>query len=199
MAVDRPELLLPDARAWADWLETYHATGDGVWLVLAKKGVVVPTSLTYDQALDEALCQGWIDGQKAARDQATFLQRFTLRKPRSAWSRRNVTLVEQLMAAGRMKPSGLVAVERAKQDGRWDAAYAGQATMEVPPDLAAALRANPRAQAMFDILTGVNRYAVCLRVTSAKREQTRARRIEGFVDMLARGQTPYPQKRTLED
>jgi uncharacterized protein YdeI (YjbR/CyaY-like superfamily) len=199
MTSHRLELLVPDSRAWADWLQVHQLDAEGVWLVLAKKGVDQPTRLTYDEALVEALCHGWIDGQKAGRDELTYLQRFTPRRPRSAWSRRNVELAEQLIAVGRMGPAGLAAVEAAKKDGRWSAAYAGQASMEVPDDLMAALQANPRALAMFDILTSANRYSVCLRVTTAKRPETRSRRIDGFVEMLARGETPHPQKRALEE
>jgi uncharacterized protein YdeI (YjbR/CyaY-like superfamily) len=170
-----------------------------LWLVLAKKGTVAPTSLSYDQALEEALCHGWIDGQVQRRDQTTYRQRFTPRRPRSPWSARNVGIVTGLVAAGRMHPAGVTEVERAKADGRWDAAYAGPASIEVPADLGAALAAEPRAQAMFDILTSQNRYAVLYRISNAKSVGTRARRIDQFVAMLARGETVYPQKRTLSD
>ena len=199
MVADRPELLLPDVSAWAKWLQGHLDLQEGVWLVLAKKGVKTPTSLTYDEALGEALCQGWIDGQKGSRDGDMYLQRFTPRRPRSPWSQRNVRLAGELISEGRMQPAGLAEIERARADGRWDAAYAGQAAMEVPPDLAEALRENDRAAAMFEILTSVNRYAICYRITSAKRPETRARRVADFVDQLARGQTPHPQKRTLPD
>jgi uncharacterized protein YdeI (YjbR/CyaY-like superfamily) len=167
--------------------------------VLAKKGTSTPTSLSYAEALDHALCHGWIDGQLKRRDEATFRQRFTPRRARSAWSKRNVAIVERLNAEGRMREAGLAAIQAAQADGRWDAAYAGQAKIEVPDDLAAALRAEPRAKAMFEILTSQNRYAVLLRIDSAKRSDTRARRIERFVAMLARGETVYPQRRELSD
>ncbi len=170
-----------------------------MWLVLAKKGTSAPTTLTYDQALDEALCQGWIDGQVRRRDALTYRQRFTPRRARSPWSKRNVGIVGRLIADGRMRPAGMAEVQRAQTDGRWDAAYAGQATIEVPSDLAAALDAEPKAKAMFEILTSQNRYAVLLRIDSAKRSDTRARRIAEFVSMLARGETVYPQRRTLSD
>ncbi|GGL02368.1 hypothetical protein Sme01_47140 [Sphaerisporangium melleum] len=153
--------------------------------------------MTYDQALDEALCHGWIDGRLRRRDEITFCRRFTPRGRRSSWSARNVDLVTRLISEGRMHPSGMTEVERAKADGRWDAAYAGQAGIEVPADLAAALAAKPQAQAMFDILTSQNRYAVLYRIASAKRAETRARRITQFVDMLARGEAIHPQKRAL--
>lgn len=199
MPDELPELLVADERAWLQWLATHHAEPHGVWLVLAKKGTTVPTSLSYDQALDHALCHGWIDGQVKRRDDATFRQRFTPRRSRSAWSKRNVAIVERLSSEGRMREPGLAAVAAAKSDGRWDAAYAGQAQIEVPADLAAALAREPRASAMFEILTSQNRYAVLLRIDSAKRAETRARRIEQFVAMLARGESVYPQRRKLGD
>lgn len=194
-----PELVVSDAAAWHDWLSGNHPETAGVWLVLARKGTTSPTSLSYDQALDEALCHGWIDGQVRRRDEATFRQRFTPRRSRSPWSQRNVEIIARLTAEGRMHPAGVAEVERAKRDGRWEAAYAGQAAIEVPDDLAAALAASPRATAMFEILTSQNRYAVLLRVHSAKRADTRARRITGFVEMLARGETVYPQRRNIGD
>jgi len=143
----------------------------------------------------EALCHGWIDGQVRSRDEATYVIRFTPRRARSIWSRRNVDLVAGLVERGQMRADGLAEVRRARADGRWDAAYAGPATIEVPDDVAAALAANPAAQAMFAILTSQNRYAVLFRVGGAKRPETRARRIEQFVAMLARGETVYPQQR----
>lgn len=190
-----PELIVADAVAWRAWLAANHASSTGVRLVLAKKGTTEPTSLDRDQALDLALAYGWIDGQTGKRDDATWAIRFTPRRPRSQWSKRNVELVERLIAAGEMQPAGLAEVERAKADGRWEAAYAGSATIEVPDDLAAALAANPDAAAMFERLTRQNRFAVIYRVTSPKKPETRQRRIDQFVAMLARGETPYPQKR----
>jgi uncharacterized protein YdeI (YjbR/CyaY-like superfamily) len=195
MATDPPELTVADVDAWRAWLADHLGDQDGVWLVLAKKGTTSPTSLTYDQALEEALCQGWIDGQVRSVDAATYRQRFTPRRRRSMWSRRNVGLVERLTEEGRMQPAGLAEVARARADGRWDAAYAGPATIEVPDDLAAALAANPAAQARFGTLSGQNRYAVLIRVTTAVRPETRARRVEQYVAMLANGETPYPQRR----
>jgi uncharacterized protein YdeI (YjbR/CyaY-like superfamily) len=196
VTVDQPELTVRDAAAWRAWLGKHHAEPDGVWLVLAKKGTTTPTSLTYDDALEEALCHGGIDGQTRRRDERTYFQRFTPRRRRSPWSKRNVGIAERLLAERRMHASGIAEIERAKADGRWEAAYAGQAGSEVPPDLAAALAAEPRAQAMFDILTSQNRYAILYRIANAKRADTRARRIEQFVEMLARGETVYPQRRT---
>ena len=195
---EQPTLIVADAEAFNAWLTANHGTSDGVWLVLAKKGTTDPTSLTYAQALDEALCHGWIDGQKRTRDASTFVQRFTPRRRASPWSKRNVGLVEQLIAAGRMRPAGVAEIDRAKADGRWDAAYSGQASATVPDDLAAALAANAAAARMFDALTGTNRYAVLYRVETAKRPETRARRVEDLVAMLARGETIHPQRRTPE-
>jgi uncharacterized protein YdeI (YjbR/CyaY-like superfamily) len=195
MAVELPELIVRDAAAWREWLANHHADPTGVWLVLAKKGTEKPTSLTYDQALEEALCHGWIDGQAGRRDEATYRQRFTPRRRRSAWSKRNTGIAERLIAEERMHPAGHAEVERAKADGRWGAAYAGPASMEVPADLAEALAAEPKAQAMFEGLNSQNRYAILYRIATAKRAETRARKIEQFVAMLSRGETVHPQKR----
>jgi uncharacterized protein YdeI (YjbR/CyaY-like superfamily) len=196
MPITLAELIVRDSAAWRAWLADHHADSAGVWLVLAKKGTEKPTSLTYDQALEEALCHGWIDGQVRSRDEATYRQRFTARRRRSAWSKRNTDLAERLRTEGRMHPAGHAEVERAKADGRWDAAYAGPASIEVPPDLAQALSVEPKAKAMFDALNSQNRYAVLYRITMAKRAETRASRIEQFVAMLARGETLHPQERT---
>lgn len=187
------ELLMLDAAAWGAWLASQHAHAGAVWLVLAKKGTLQPTSLTYDQALEEALCHGWIDGQVRRRDEVTFRQRFTRRRPRSAWSKRNVGIAQRLITEGRMKPPGAAEIERAQADGRWEAAYAGPASIEVPAELAAALAASPAASETFDKLSGQNRYAILYRIATAKQAQTRTRRIEQFVEMLARGETIHPQ------
>lgn len=195
---DVPKLLVRDAAAWREWLTDNHDTAEGVWLRLAKKGVTNPTSLVYDEALDEALCVGWIDGIKRSFDDTTFVQRFTPRRPKGAWSERNVGHIERLTAEDRMQPAGIAEVERAKADGRWAKAYAGSSTRAVAEDLAAAIAANPRAAAMFEILTSANRFALIHRVEDAKRADTRTRRIEKFVDMLANGETIYPQRKTLE-
>jgi uncharacterized protein YdeI (YjbR/CyaY-like superfamily) len=195
VGADRTELVVPDADAWRRWLAGHHTEQEGVWLVLARKGTTTPTTLVYDEALRAALCYGWIDGQAKSRDETTFMQRYTPRRSRSPWSARNVAIVADLEAAGLMEPAGLAEVERAQADGRWAAAYAGQASADVPADLAAALAADVEATAMFDLLTKANRYAVIWRVGQAKRPETRARRIQQFVDMLARGETPHPQRR----
>lgn len=191
--MELPELVVAGVREWRDWLRGHHSDSDGVWLVLAKRGTTHPTSLSYDEAVEEAICFGWIDGQLGRRDAATFRRRFTPRKARSPWSQRNVAIVEKLTAAGRMQPPGDDEVRKAKVDGRWEAAYAGQAAIEVPEDLAKALDANPQARAIFEQLTSADRYSVLYRIASAKREETRARRIEQFVDILARGETIHPQ------
>jgi len=195
VASDPKDLIVRDAAAWRAWLAKHHADPAGAWLVLAKKGTEKPTNLTYDQALEEALCHGWIDGQVRRRDETTYRQRFTPRRSRSSWSKRNTEIVGRLLAEGRMHAAGVAEVERAKADGRWEAAYAGPASIEVPTDLAEALAAEPKAQAMFENLNSQNRYAVLFRVSSAKRAETRARKIEQFVAMLARGETVYPQRR----
>lgn len=194
--MNQAELVVKDVAAWRRWLRANHAKSDGQWVVMAKKGTTSPTSLTYDLALDEALCFGWIDGQGRSRDSATSLQRWTPRRKRSNWSLRNTQIAERLVVEGRMQPAGLAEVERAKADGRWAAAYAGPATITVPDDLAAAMKKKPKARAMFDKLNAQNRYAVLYRVHDAKKPETRARRIEQFVEMLARGETIYPQKKT---
>jgi uncharacterized protein YdeI (YjbR/CyaY-like superfamily) len=197
MTAEQPILTFTDSTAWRDWLEAHHEESGGAWVCLAKKGTTEPTSLTYDQALDEALCQGWIDSQVRRLDELTFRQRFTPRRARSPWSKNNVSRIERLAGEGRLKPAGLAAVERAKEDGRWAAAYSGQAGIVVPDDLAAALKADPAAKAMFEILTSQNRYAILLRIQSAKRPDTRTRRIVRFIAMLRRGETPHPQRRSL--
>ena len=197
MAAQLSDLLVADAAAWRTWLRAHDGDEVGVELVLAKKGTTEPTTLTYEEALDEALCHGWIDGQVRRRDERTFRQRFTPRRARSQWSERNVGHVERLLVEGRMQPAGLAAVERAKADGRWEAAYPGQSKIEVPADLATALAAAPKAKANFELLASQNRYAVLYRIHSAKRSDTRARRTDQFVAMLARGETLHPQKRAL--
>ena len=197
MAAELPELLVPDVRAWRSWLKEHHDASPGVWLVLHKKGGTV-TELTYDDALEEALCFGWIDGQVARRDEGSYRQRMTPRSKRSSWSARNVDHVARLEREGRMHDAGRAAVAAAKADGRWEAAYAGQASAAVPDDLASAIAANPRAHAMFEVLTAANRFAILHRLTTIKRPETRVRKITEFVEMLARYETPHRQKRKPE-
>lgn len=192
--MDDEDLVVADAAAWRVWLDAHEHDPDGVWLVLAKKGTTDPTSLTYDQALDEALCSGWIDGQKRARDATTFRQRFTPRRRASLWSQRNIRLVAELVAAGRMRERGQAEIDRAKSDGRWDRAYAGAATAEVPDDLRAALDAAPVAAALFAELDATNRYAVLHRIVTAPSPAARANRLAKLVAMLDRGETPYPRR-----
>ncbi len=197
MSADQPELVVKDLAAWRRWLRANHAKSHGVWLVFAKKGTTAPTSLKYDEALDVALAHGWIDGQGHGRDEATYKMRFTPRRSRSVWSKRNTIIAERLISEGLMHPAGLAEVERAKADGRWAAAYEGQSTIDVPADLTAALKADPKAKAMFATLTSQNRYAILYRIHQAKKPETRARRIEDFVAMLARGETVYAQRTRL--
>jgi uncharacterized protein YdeI (YjbR/CyaY-like superfamily) len=193
VAEDLQELVVPDAAALRAWLVEQHATSPGVWLALTRKGGTT-TTLTWQQAVDEALCFGWIDGQARKRDEQTSCVRFTPRRRRSMWSARNVEHVARLEAEGRMTAAGRAAVEAAKADGRWDRAYAASSDAEVPSDLAAAIAAVPEAQAMFDVLTRTNRYALIHRLTTVKKAETRRRKIDGFVAMLARHEAPYPQK-----
>ena len=194
MTTERQQLVFAEVRAWRAWLEENHSSSDGIWLVLAKKGTLKPTSLTYEQALEEALCFGWIDGQARSADEATFSQGFTPRRKRSPWSKRNTDRAERLVAEGKMHASGIAEIDRAKLDGRWEAAYAGAASIEVPPNLTAALAGSPKARAMFGALNSQNRYAILYRIATARRSDTRARRVDQFVAMLARGETIYPQK-----
>ena len=190
MPTDLPVLAFPDQAALEEWLDTEHATAPGLYVRLAKKVSGVP-SVTYAELVESALCFGWIDGRSQRLDETSYLQRITPRRPRSVWSQKNVAAVEALIAAGRMRPAGLAAVEAAQADGRWDRAYAGPATITVPDDLAAALAAEPAAQQAFDGLDGRNRYAVLHRVATAATPQTRARRIAALVTMLAEGRRPH--------
>jgi uncharacterized protein YdeI (YjbR/CyaY-like superfamily) len=187
------ELIVVDAEALRAWLLSNHATSAGVWLALSRKGGTV-TTLTWQQAVDQALCFGWIDGQARKGDQDISWIRFTPRTARSSWSQRNVAHVARLEEQGWMLPSGRAAVEAAKADGRWAVAYAPPSEAEVPADLLAAIAADPAAQAMFDVLTKTNRFALIHRVTGVKRAQTRERKINEVVAMLARHETIYPQK-----
>jgi uncharacterized protein YdeI (YjbR/CyaY-like superfamily) len=176
---------------WEDWLGAHHAQRQGVWLKIAKKGAGV-SSVSRRDALDVALCYGWIDGQGKPYDEQFWLQKFTPRRPKSTWSQVNRERVAQLIAVGRMTPAGLKEVEAAQQDGRWAAAYASQSTMPVPDDLRAALESNPTAKAFFETLNKLNRYAICYRIEAAKKHETRQARIEKFIAMLANHEKPYP-------
>lgn len=194
---DLPELLVQNAARWREWLQANHDREPGVRLVLHKKGGTV-TELTYDAALLEALCFGWIDGRVNRRDEGSFYQRFTPRRPKSPWSQRNTQLAAELIADGRMSPAGQAAIDAAIADGRFENAYAGPSSAELPADLAAALAANPAAQATYDKLTSQNRYALYYRLNQAKRVETRQRRVAQFVEMLARGEAIHPQKSLKE-
>lgn len=179
---------------WRAWLADHHGDTPGIRLAVAKKGSG-HSSPDWDQAVRVALCFGWIDGRRNALDDTHFLQTFTPRRARSTWSQRNRDLVAELIASGDMTEAGMREVERAKADGRWDAAYQRVSDKTLPDDLAQAIAANAEAAAFFETLTSQNRYAIVFRVTNAKRAETRARRIADFVAMLARNETVYPQKR----
>jgi len=194
MASELPERLVPDSAAIRHWLTENHLNSSGVRLVLGKKDSTV-TDLTWDGAVDEGLCFGWIDSQAGRRDDESWTVRFTPRRKRSRWSMKNVERVARLEADGRMTDAGRAEVEAARADGRWEAAYEGPAKATVPDDLVAAIAANPEAQAMFEVLTSQNRFAMIARLGSVKKQETRERAISDFVDMLARHETPYPQKR----
>jgi uncharacterized protein YdeI (YjbR/CyaY-like superfamily) len=182
--IRQPVLLCDSQRHWDEWLAAHHSSSAGVWLQLAKQGAASPT-VTYAQAVESALCYGWIDGQKASLDDAFWLQRFTPRKRRSIWSQINREKAEALIADNRMQPAGLREVQAAQADGRWEAAYAGQRSAEVPADLEQALAAAPRAREFFAHLDRANRYAILHRVLTAQKPETRARRIATLVAMLA--------------
>jgi uncharacterized protein YdeI (YjbR/CyaY-like superfamily) len=186
-ADDLPVLLFAGPPELEAWLEENHASSQGLWLKIAKKGVG-ETSVTYAEALGLALAFGWIDSQKRGHDERFFLQRFTPRRPRGRWSRINREKAEALIAAEKMRPAGLAEVEAAKADGRWEAAYEGQRTAQVPPDLQRELDANPAAAEFFAGLDSANRYAVIYRLNDAKKPETRERRLRKFVAMLQRGE-----------
>jgi len=190
-ASDYPIVLFADRIAFRAWLSAHHATRAGLWLRIAKAASPLQ-SVTYAEALDVALCFGWIDGQKRALDVESFLQKFTPRQKRSPWSKRNREHVERLTAAGEMHPAGLAAVAAARADGRWDRAYDSPGTATVPDDLRAALDAHPDARRFFETLTAANRYAILYRVQTAVKPETRARRIAEFVAMLRRRETLQP-------
>lgn len=177
--------------AWAKWLERHHTQESGVWLKHAKARSG-ERSVSYDEALDVALCYGWIDAQGRSGGDLFSLQRWCPRRKRSPWSKRNVAKAEALIASGQMQPAGLAEIERAKADGRWAAAYDGPATATVPAELRAALDANPEAKRFFESLDGRNRYAILHRLQTAKKPETVTRRIERFVEMLAKGEKIYP-------
>jgi uncharacterized protein YdeI (YjbR/CyaY-like superfamily) len=181
----------PTAAAWRAWLAAHHASASGLWLKIAKKAAAEGT-LSYAEALDEALCFGWIDAQTRGLDDDYWMKRFTPRKPGSRWSKINTQKAEALIAADRMQPAGLEEVESARADGRWAAAYSGPRSITVPDDLAAALAANPVAAEFFATLNSHNRYAILYRIGTVKRPETRARKIAQYVQMLAEHKTLHP-------
>lgn len=186
----KPVLAFASVEEWEDWLEREHAASDGVWIKFAKKGSGV-ASVAYPEAVDVALCYGWIDSQMKSLDERFYVQKFTPRRARSKWSRINRDKIEELTKAGRMKPAGLAEVEVAKADGRWEAAYASPSTVEVPPDLQQALDARPRAAEFWAGLNKANRYAIVYQLEDAKKPETRERRLAKFVGMLERGEKLY--------
>jgi uncharacterized protein YdeI (YjbR/CyaY-like superfamily) len=188
---ERTILLFAHQKAWETWLAANHTTPTGIWLRLAKKGSGIQ-SVTYAEALEAALCYGWIDAQKKGESEQAWLQRFTPRRSKSIWSKVNREKAVALIKAGRMQPAGLAEVRRARQDGRWDAAYDSPAAAAVPADLQAALDANGPAQAFFRKLDRANRYAILWRIQTAKKAETRARRIRQFVEMLERHEKIHP-------
>ena len=188
---DLPVLEFGSQAAWESWLDAHHAAAPGAWLKIAKKGSGAET-VTYAEALEAAICYGWIDGQKDRLDDVHWLQRFTPRKPRGRWSRINTYQATELIKAGRMRPAGQREVELAQADGRWEAAYEGQRAMTVPGDLERELARNEAAREFFATLSGVNRYAILYRIGSVKRPETRARNIAQYVAMLAEHKTLYP-------
>jgi uncharacterized protein YdeI (YjbR/CyaY-like superfamily) len=183
-----PRLTFLDQTEWENWLTQNGDASSGIWLRLAKKGSAQPT-LSYEQALESALCHGWIDGQKQTESEAYWLQRFTRRSTKSIWSKLNKDKAEALIAAGKMLPAGMQEISKAKEDGRWEAAYTSASNSVVPDDLQAALDVNPKASAFFATLSARNRYSILFRIQNAKKPATRARKIEEFIDMLNRGET----------
>jgi uncharacterized protein YdeI (YjbR/CyaY-like superfamily) len=190
-STDLPMLPFKDKKAWSAWLARHHAKSPGLWLKFAKKGTDVK-SVTYNEALEAALSYGWIDGQKQAHDESFWLQKFTPRGPRSIWSKINREKAEALIGSGEMKPAGLAAIERAKENGQWEKAYESQSRASVPDDLQAELDRHPEAKAFFATLNSVNRYAIVFRIHNAKKPETRAKRIQQFVAMLERHEKVHP-------
>jgi uncharacterized protein YdeI (YjbR/CyaY-like superfamily) len=194
VAEDLPTKPFASRKAWERWLARNHTRQNGIWLRFAKKGSGIE-SVSYEEALDVALCYGWIDGQTQRLDENSYLQRFTPRRARSKWSKINREKVAALIEQGRMQPAGLAEIERAKADGRWDAAYDSPSAIQPTPELVARLEASPKAKELWEQLDSRNRYAILYRVQDAKRPETRARRVEMFVGMLSEGRTPYPLPR----
>ncbi len=188
---DQPVMLFASQKDWAKWLDKNHAASSGIWMRLAKKAAELQ-SVNYAEALDVALCYGWIDGQKKSHDADSWLQKFTPRGTKSIWSKINREKAEALIKAGKMKPAGLLAIEKAKQDGRWEAAYDSQSKATVPEDFQAELDGNPKAKEFFAALNSVNRYAILFRIQTAKKAETRGKRIHQFIQMLEKGEKIHP-------
>ncbi|OFW76974.1 MAG: hypothetical protein A2201_12100 [Alicyclobacillus sp. RIFOXYA1_FULL_53_8] len=186
-----PIVLFASQGAWEQWLDTYHERSEGIWVKIAKKDSET-TTVSYSEALEVALCYGWIDGQKKPYDLDMWVQKFTTRRPKSVWSKVNVDKVMLLVASGRMKPSGMKEVNAAKEDGRWDAAYESQRNFTIPDDFQIELEKNEQAKSFFGTLNRQNRYAICYRIQTAKKPETRKARIDKFVEMLANSQMLYP-------
>ncbi len=182
-----PVFLFDDQPTWRNWLDKNHKQKQGIWLKIAKKSSG-KTSISYEGALEEAICYGWIDGQKQTYDNEYWLQKFSPRGSKSIWSKVNVAKAELLIKSGKMQPSGLMAVKSAKNDGRWEAAYDSASTSTIPADFQIALDSNPKAKQFFDTLNRANVYAFCWRVQTAKKPETRQARIEKFIDMLNKGE-----------
>jgi uncharacterized protein YdeI (YjbR/CyaY-like superfamily) len=195
-AIPSPDGLLvvafADGEAFEQWLDREHSEADGLWIAMAKKKSGIP-SIAWPEAVEVALCFGWIDGQRRSHDETYFIQRFTPRRARSPWSKINRGKAEALIESGRMRAAGQTEIDRAKSDGRWDAAYASSSTMSVPPDLQAELDADADAAAFFETLSSQNRYSILYRIGEAKKAETRARRIAKFMTMLRNGETVHPQ------
>lgn len=186
-----PIILFENQQDWEQWLSEHYADSDGIWLKLARKATGIP-SVNYSDALDSALCYGWIDGQKAAFDDQYWLQKFTPRRPKSIWSKMNCVRAEALMAQGRMQPAGLKQMELAKADGRWDLAYESQSRITIPADFQSELDKNPQAKEFFSTLDSANRYAILFRIHNAKKPETRTARINKFIEMLSNNQAIHP-------
>jgi uncharacterized protein YdeI (YjbR/CyaY-like superfamily) len=189
-AAEQPAMTFADKAAWTEWLDRNHDTSSGVWVRIARKDAG-QSSVTYDEAVEAALCYGWIDGQSKRENEVFWLQRYTPRSKRSMWSKRNREKALALIERGEMRAAGLAEVERAQRDGRWDAAYDAASQITVPDDLQAALDATPAAQAFFATLDSRNRFAILHRIQTAKKPETRARRIQEFVQMLAENRKIY--------
>lgn len=197
--IPKPDTILSfkTEAAFEKWLAAHHNSATEIWLKIHKKSSGLET-ITYHQALDVALCWGWIDGLKKSFDETSFIQRFSPRQKRSMWSAINTDHIARLTKAGRMQPAGIAQVDMAKKDGRWDIAYSGARDMKIPDDLAAALKASKKAQAMYETLTSQNRYALSFRLLNVKTEAARARKVSEYIAMLERGETIYPNRATSE-